>query len=39
MEGLAEPRGILEEIEGLDARAQDLYLRENTRALTKRRCG
>jgi predicted TIM-barrel fold metal-dependent hydrolase len=39
MEGLPEPRGVLAEIEGLDARTQSLYLHENTRGLTERRCG
>jgi predicted TIM-barrel fold metal-dependent hydrolase len=39
MEGLPEPRGILADIEGLDARTQSLYLHENTRGLTERRRG
>jgi hypothetical protein len=39
MEGLPEPRGITAEIAGLDERTQDLFLRENTRALTERRPG
>lgn len=37
MEGLPEPRGVLAEIEGLDARTQNLYLHENSRGLTERR--
>ncbi len=39
MEGLPEPRGITAEIAGLDEQTQDLFLRENTRALTERRPG
>ena len=36
MEGLPEPRGILEEIGGLDETAQDLFLRGNARRLNER---
>lgn len=39
MEGLAEPRSILEELTGLDRSAQKRFLCENTRRLNARRGG
>jgi predicted TIM-barrel fold metal-dependent hydrolase len=39
MEGLPQPRGILDEMGGLDERARDLFLCENARELTRRRAG
>ena len=37
MEGLPEPGGILDEIDGLDERTRNLFLHDSTRQLTKRR--
>jgi predicted TIM-barrel fold metal-dependent hydrolase len=37
MEGLPEPGGILDKIDGLDERTRNLFLHDSTRQLTKRR--